>query len=337
MGIIKMPGVKAYRSKGRVYHYHRASGIRLRGEPGSVEFAKHLEELETPPAGMQDTPGAPGTIKAGIALFKGSAEYKRLKPSTRGEYDSVLLILDRLWGGLQVRRLRRANVLNERDRLGRGVGFRNSFVRVTKRFLSFAVDRDLRPDNPLLRMKLEPIGSWEPWPPAAVDRFLADAPPKIKLAAIVGLYTGQRLSDCLRMTWTAYNGETIEVKQGKTGNPVSVYCLPELRRALDAEPRVAVQILTSPKGKPWTKSHFQHEFHQAVVKAGLNGLNFHGLRHTMGTDIAEGGGSEREIQAALGQESAAMAQRYSKRASQKRLAKSAVLHMERNRKRTRRV
>ena len=76
------------------------------------------------------------------------------------------------------------------------------------------------------------------------------------------------------MTWSAFDGEAIELIQEKTGTHLWVHCPAALRACLAAEPRVGVTILTRPvmRGKkgaspdhvPWKIDYFRHAMAQAI-------------------------------------------------------------------------
>jgi integrase len=77
-----------------------------------------------------------------------------------------------------------------------------------------------------------------------------------------------------------------------------------LKIILDNTRRIALTILTAPKGKPWRTSpkptHFQHHWRMATLAAGLDGLHFHDLRGTTCTLLTEAGCTPSEIAAMLG-------------------------------------
>ena len=56
----------------------------------------------------------------------------------------------------------------------------------------------------------------------------------LRLAMILALWTGQRQGDLLRLPWSAYDGQTIRLKQGKTGTRVTIPVGAPLKAALDA-------------------------------------------------------------------------------------------------------
>ena len=61
---------------------------------------------------------------------------------------------------------------------------------------------------------------------------------------------------------------------------------------------------------------------------GLQELNFHGLRHTTATALAEAGCTSHEIRAITGHADEQMVKRYTEQANQKRLAMSAIHKLE---------
>ncbi len=60
------------------------------------------------------------------------------------------------------------------------------------------------------------------WTAGDEAQFLAKAPAHLHLALMLALWTGQRQGDMLRLTWAAYDGATIRLKQGKTGARVVI-------------------------------------------------------------------------------------------------------------------
>ena len=124
---------------------------------------------------------------------------------------------------------------------------------------------------------------------------MAVAPVEMQRAFILGLETGIRQGDLLRLPWSAYNGREIKLTQSKTENPVIIACTQELRAMLDSMPRVCPIILTNSQGRPFESGVFKTTFRRALEKAGLKGrVNFHS-RRTFATRLAEAGCTEAEI------------------------------------------
>ncbi len=53
------------------------------------------------------------------------------------------------------------------------------------------------------------------WLPEHVAAFMAAATPKLQLALLLGLHTGQRQGDIRAMQWGQYDGQAISLTQGK--------------------------------------------------------------------------------------------------------------------------
>jgi integrase len=94
-------------------------------------------------------------------------------------------------------------------------------------------------------------------------------------------------------------------------------------------------IVVGARGRPFTQAGFQRRFfgliRRLVEEAKVQpGLSFHGLRHTLGTLLAEDGNDPRTIAAVLGQQTTAMADHYSRTAERRHLAAAAITRLERN-------
>ena len=66
-------------------------------------------------------------------------------------------------------------------------------------------------------------------------KFKVKNKPEIKVIYYLGLYTGQRLKDCVLMRWSSvhFDIDKIEVKQFKTGKEVTIPIAPQLRAVLN--------------------------------------------------------------------------------------------------------
>src|SRR5512133_912537 len=91
---IKVSGVKIYRSRGKLYAYHRATGKRIRQPFGSAAFLSEVERLN------QSLPSdpLPGTLGSLIAAYRRSPEFLELAPRTRSDYQKVFDYLKPLDG-----------------------------------------------------------------------------------------------------------------------------------------------------------------------------------------------------------------------------------------------
>jgi integrase len=161
----------------------------------------------------------------------------------------------------------------------------------------------------------------------------------MRTAYMVGLWTAQREGDILRLARARYDGAGFAIRQGRPdakrgkgrkGKIVELYirAAKPLRDYLERCTFPGLLFVTDEAGKPIPPTLFRHTLRAHLDALGLTGLHFHGLRHTAATALAELGGSDSEIQALLGHQTRQMAERYTKKANQKRLADTAVGRLE---------
>src|SRR3984957_10328893 len=111
----------------------------------------------------------------------------------------------------------------------------------------------------------------------------------------MALWTGQRQGDLLRLTWSAYDGRTIRLRQSKTGARVVIPVGAPLKAALDATLKRSTIVLASTDNKPWTEDGVRSSWRKACAAAGIVGLTFHDLRGTAVTRLALAGCTVPEI------------------------------------------
>jgi hypothetical protein len=276
----------------RVYYYHRATGQRLDGAPGSAEFIASWQAAE---ASIRSTDRSAGTLSAWISAYRASKDYLDLAPATRHDYLKQIAKIEAAFGDMPLAALQdprvRAEFLDWRDELAqRGARQADYAMTVLGRVLSWAVNRGYLAINPAAKpgRKYRADRAEKIWEPADVAAFIAVAPTELALAMIVGRDTGQRQGDLLRLSWTAYDGSCIKLRQSKTGARVEVPVTRELKRLLDAAPRArSTTILTTAAGLPWKADHFRHEWRAATIAAGRDGLRFNDLRGTAVTRLAD--------------------------------------------------
>ena len=324
--VSKLQYVKRYRSSGKVYTYYRRDGQRIpiRGEPNSIEWLEDYSRIHR--SFEQPIQDSAGTLRALIKTYKASPEFAQLAPRTRSDYDGLMAILDDLCGPCGVTTFKRHHAYDIRDKFAATPRKANHVVATLRLLMNFAVKRGWRPENPLLnwdgRLKQGP--GWRAWTDDEIAAFLEAPSAHMRLALILGLYTGQREADCLTMTWKQIDGAYIEVTQAKTGARLWIPIHKHLQSALSGAPRTAVTMLTTSTGRSWTQGHFKKEFRIACEDAGLKGLTFHGLRKTAARCLAELGCSEKQIAAITGHKTSAMVSFYTREADQKRLATAAI-------------
>jgi integrase len=103
------------------------------------------------------------------------------------------------------------------------------------------------------------------WRPEEVKAVLEAAPQALRVPIALGLYTGLREGDVIRITWSAYDGTAFETRQGKTGNAIWMQAHRDLRIILDAiTPRMSPLIVIGTRGRLFTENGFQSRFFKFV-------------------------------------------------------------------------
>lgn len=268
-----------------------------------------------------------GTFGALIAAYLASPEFAQKAPSTRKEYRRVLEAFAAEHGDKPVRDLERRHVRAMRDARAETPAAANTFVRIIRLLMSWAVENDWRPDNPAMRLKLFKIGEWRAWTDDEIAAFEARWPigTMQRRAFAIGLYTGQRRADQIAMQRQHRRDGWITVRQQKTGAELAIPEHPALTEALEAGSPAAMMLLTTSRGKPWQPQAYGAWCAHAIEAAGLpEDCVWHGLRKSAGVRLAEAGCTTEELKAILGHASDAMVAHYVRAANQKRLAGAAI-------------
>src|SRR4051812_11123483 len=122
---------------------------------------------------------------------------------------------------------------------------------VLARVLSCAKDRGIVAVNPCERGGRLYRGSSADkiWTDDDEATFYRIAPAHLHLPLLIALWTGQRQGDLLRLTWHAFDGKCIRLKQSKTGARVVIPVGAPLKQVLDAtKPRGERMLLNSDEG-----------------------------------------------------------------------------------------
>jgi integrase len=345
-----IPGVqqKAYRDQ--VYYYHRKTQERITGEPGTPEFKAHLDRLNAQVAAKTAAPvTVKGTLGDLIAAYKSSYEFSSLAERTRADYAHKLDWLNKPSTMLAaLATFNRPDVIRIRDLALKTHKwhFANYVVTVMSAMFKWGVEREHMPYNPaagidkLTRPKHLPKRN-RVWTSDEKEAVLAAAEGGIKVCIALGMFAGAREQDAVAMTWRAIGKDGyIEWTMKKTGDEQRLRINMRLAALLeeakgDTAPLPSRHIVVgSRSGAPYTLNGFRAIFNrllQRLEREGkiADGLTFHGLRHTIGAEIASRGGSTTMIQTALGHRSPAMANHYSKEYDKQRSGDDAIDLLER--------
>jgi integrase len=363
---IKLKGINKVRSKGHVYYYHRASGTRLLSPYGTANFLAEVEAAERrlapqpiegeDPVDFKLRAGVkPGTLAALIAAYRQGPEFKTRKRRTREDYDKVFdWLIDNGYRDAPMAGFDSANIIRMRDKAfkQRKRRFANYVLQVFSLMFGWGRPRNyVKGVNPTV--DVEKIArpkdagrvnrAWKEAERQAIFATAAERQPQLLVALALGRYAALREGDALAFDRRYYDGHSIDLDQGKTGNAQWLPAATPLRKILDnaieaqkGSDTPSLLLALNSRGKPWTESGFRSTFFkmigvlEAEGKIG-SGVTFHGLRHTAGAELADLGFDDETIAAFLGHASTAMAKTYTRDANRRRRVVVAMRRLERKR------
>lgn len=286
----------------RTHFYAWRGGPKMEAEPDTPEFIAEFQRLTKD----RDRPTHhDGTFQAIITAYQRSPAFKDLAEVTRTGYVQRIRKIERMFGDLPVRALDdpriRGEALDWRDSIAATAGTREAdyCLTVMARIVSWAHDRRTIRENHLARPGRLHKGSRVDiiWSDTETAAFLAAAPPHVALPFRIALATAQRETDILRLTWKAYDGAVIRLRQSKGGKWLTVPITADLRAVLDAAKakRNGPVICENSRGKPWTLDGYKTSFANAKAAAGIVNRTFHDTRGTAVVNLALSGCTVPEI------------------------------------------
>ncbi len=287
------------------YWYDRATMQRIRGQPGEPEFLADYTAIRRAIArhGVD-------TFNTVSRSFTNSIEFQqKLAPATQREYKRMLAKAEDRFGDMPLGALEdprvRKEFLDWREQVAQESGEREADNRLSaiSAMWTWAVDRGLLPVNYLKGFKrlYHSNRAEKIWLADDIRRFMAVAPIELQRALIIALHSGQRQGDILRLPWSAYDGSSITLRQGKSkrrgvlGPILTIPCTQTLRRLLDLLPKTSPLVLTTKTGRAFRKRYFAALWKRSSERAGLVDLHFHDLRGTAVTMLSEAGCTPQQI------------------------------------------
>jgi integrase len=270
----------------------------------------------------------PGSFDALVVSYYRSPEFLGLAPSTQTLRRNILENFRKLHGFKPIKLLRREHISEIIGAKANAPEGANHLLKALRVILAFAVDMNMIESNPaagVKRYRSQGDGHHS-WTDAEVEQFEAKHPigSRARLALALGLYTAQRKGDVLRMGWQHVNGDSIVVKQAKTGVTLVIPMHPNLIEVLSSVPKNNLTFLVTEFGAPFSAAGFGNWFRRECDAAGLKHCSFHGLRKAAATRVADAGGTTDQVKAFTGHTSLREVARYTKAADQKRLARQAL-------------
>jgi integrase len=299
-------GIAKVIAKGRVYWYAWRGGPRLRGEPGSADFwasynaaiaDRHVPE--------------PGRFRSLVTLYRASADYQKLAPSTQRQWGRWLDRVATYFGTLSIAAFDnpkvRQTIRQWRNKYAETPRTADMGMQVLSRVCAYAVD-------PLGKLTVNPCEGIKAlysadrsaiiWTDADIVRIKQSCTAEIAHAIDLAAATGLRRGDLLRLSWSHVHEHEIVIPTNKSGQriPARIPLYADLRALLARIPKRSPTVLTNSRGRPWVKTGdgIGTGFIRAKKKAGIGDLHFHDLRGTAATKFYAAGLPLRVIAEILG-------------------------------------
>lgn len=266
-----------------------------------------------------------GSWRALVREFERSQIYRAQDKATKRSTDRYTAMFVREMGDQLVSRFDAADLdrrLDEPD-LAEFPGKALNYIKTMQSVIDLGIRRNYRKDkyNPARGATMPQTGEYVPWPDAVYEDVLAHAAPVIALAIKLGVYTGQRISDCILMQRSALltaaeTGEPMHLVQKKTGVDVYIPIHPDLADAVRAWPESAMAdtVLYNRAGRAFPDPGQLQDrlkllmtalgYVKTITQAGENRVvtlyKFHGLRKLSSCHLVEAGATHHEVSAING-------------------------------------
>lgn len=272
----------------------------------------------------------PRSFNALIAQYFQSPNFLRLKPSSQYCTRNVMERFAAEHGKGLVTEMTRAHVDQIIGKKAKTPAAANTYLKRLRTLINYSIALGWRQTDPTKGLRKFSEGEYHTWTDDELAVFEAQWPlgTRQRTAYALALCTGQRRADLCRMTWADIVDGRIFVVQGKTGTKLAIRIHEDLTKALKAWPRSPITIITNSWGKPFTVESFGNVMGAAIRKAGLpKRCVLHGLRKAAARRLAEADCTASQIAAITGHKSLSEVERYTKAASQSRMADAAILKL----------
>lgn len=333
---ISLPkGVHRILSRGREYFYyqegrgtpHQGERIPLPKDPHSPEFWAAVRQAQ----GIRGETSA-NTISALIDAYEASwpSLSRKLAASTQDKYRQSLRVVRTAWGDLQADSLRPSHVLALIERIGaKKPGTANNVLDALRSMCRWACGpRELLARDPTQGVShFEQGEGHRPWTAEQLAWADKNLTGMLRRAYVLGRYTGQRISDIVRLGPTDVDDGGLSLPQKKTG--VRPWCpiFPELEAEMAKWEVKPGPFLLQDSGKPfttnglWKKLDKVREDHPELA-----GAVWHGLRANAVIRLRQEGYTALQISDMVGM-SVPMVERYCRYADRKAGGQAVLLRM----------
>lgn len=331
--------VRAYTdNRGKLRIYFRRPGhpqVALPAPIGGPAFVKAYAAALAATEPQRPRIAAAGSLEAVAVSWLQSPAFLNLAASTQAVQRRILTRLRKDHGHRMVRLATPADVQALVSARADTPAAANHVLRLLRALFAHAIKLGLRPDNPAAQAErlAERQQGHPDWPDDVIALYRAKWPvgSKQRLALELIIQTAQRKSDALRLGRQNLTdgGSALRFRQIKTGADMVIPITPELSACIAALPPGQMLFLTTEAGQAYTVNGFYNAFRDWCDEAGVpRGYSAHGLRKARARQLAEAGATPHQIMAWTGHKTLAEVERYTRAASQLRLARQTMARTE---------
>jgi integrase len=298
MATIEMKGLYKVVAKGRTYWYAWRNGPRIDAEPGTAKFLALYGE-----AVAERGVGDKQRFKSIAVRYRASKDYRDLADSTRRNWGPWIDQIIARFGELRTKLLDRSAIRKDITRWRaeiaekRGPRAADYGMQVLSRICAYGID-------PLGEMSSNPCEGIKQvykvnrseiiWTDSDIAHLKVTCSKEVALAVDLAAYTGLRVGDLIRLSWSHVGEDAIIISTGKSRHrrEAIIPLYDDLRDLLKRIPRKSPVILTSSTKRPWTRDGLSSSFADAKKVAwppAGRDLHFHDLRGTAVTKFYIGG------------------------------------------------
>ena len=231
---IRLPYIHEYIDiTGAVRRYVRRRGFKkvpLPGLPGSDEFMRAYQEAIAGAAPAARRSHKDGTVADLVTRYYGSPKFDKLSESSKAQYREQLDRFVIEHGHRYVLDLTADKAEKVIVKIGTTrPGLANKYRAILSAVFRYAVRLRLRADNPFSAEVIDAykLGSYRSWTDGEMESYRKRWPlgTRERLAYAVLLYTGQRISDAIKLT----RSDVFSISQKKTGAELQIPTAPRAR------------------------------------------------------------------------------------------------------------
>ena len=342
---IELPAnVHAVKARGKTYYYYQpgrntplaGTRVRIPHDPQTPDFWSFVAQLSNAKEKIQEPEYS---VRNLIKAYQASQAYKALADSSKRDYDRYLALLEQRLGKFDTRLVTLQVMVTLQDSLADRPSTANHAMSVYKTLFKWGLPRSFGTVNPCdgLEKVKHKAKRAKPWPDDILQLALDHCRWEIRAFVMLGLYTGQRTSDILRMRLNDIENGEIRVIQQKTGKDLWIPIHSNLKPIIaECRKRGSMVLIPRHDGSELDANGFRAMFTREMGKDQTKrlrdeGYSPHGLRASAASRLKEVGCSNGQISSITGM-SSAMVERYTSQYNQQKTARAAIALWEKSEK-----